>query len=195
MHVEHIAIVLLSCILERWQDHRHPVILHEICECTDRLWSSVAPVDCPQLLRQNLHCFTACREFGNRSYHFRSPQTPERAVYLNYILPPTSYPKFSSSAPLEKHALLETSTSHRSSLFRDLDGPPSLFCVTFQCSPHVKWHAILCNGTRPTPILLPCGSASISQACSLATAPGNVCGCVRKPRTRVPAIIRLLRAH
>jgi transposase InsO family protein len=40
---------------------------------------------------------------------------------LNYILPPTSYPKFSSSAPLEKSALLETSTSHRSSLFRDLD--------------------------------------------------------------------------
>ncbi len=70
MHVEHIAIVFLGCELERWQDHRHPIILYKISECTDGLWLSIAAVDCPQLLRQYLHCFTACREFGNRSDHF-----------------------------------------------------------------------------------------------------------------------------
>src|SRR5260370_35284093 len=100
MHVEHIAIVFLGCELERWQDHRHPIILYKISERTDGLWSSIAAVDCPQLLRQKLHCFSACRAFGNRSNHFLSPQPPKRAVYVNYILPPTRYPKFSSSASL-----------------------------------------------------------------------------------------------
>src|SRR5260370_7547622 len=99
MHVEHIAIVFLGCELERWQDHRRPIILYKIAECTDGLWSSIAVVDCPQLLRQNLHCFTACREFGNRSNYFLSPHPPDPAVHLNYLPPPTYPPTLPPLAP------------------------------------------------------------------------------------------------
>ena len=41
MHVEHIAIVFLGCELERWQDHRHPIILYKISESTDGLRPSI----------------------------------------------------------------------------------------------------------------------------------------------------------
>ena len=153
MHVEHVPVMFLGCVLERWQDHRHPLILYEIPERADGLWSSIAVVDHLQLLRQNLHCFAARRKISDRSDHLRSPDTSEHAVCLNHILPPASYPKFSSSTALEEHALLESSTSHRSSLFGDLDGPPSLFCVRSQCSRHVKRHADLHAETQPTPAL------------------------------------------
>ncbi len=47
MHVEHVPIVLLGCVLECGQNHRRPVLFDECAECTDRLRSYLAAVDGP----------------------------------------------------------------------------------------------------------------------------------------------------
>src|ERR1700692_2245430 len=163
MHVEHVAVVLLGCVLECWQNHRRPIVLDEIAKCTDGLRSCLATVDPPQPLRQNLQSQAACRKFGNGPDHFGPSQSAERAVCLNYILPPACHPKLSPSAALEKRSLLETPSSHRFSLPWDLDGPPSLSFVASQCSPHVKPLRDLSSGAAPRPLLRLRGNANTSQ--------------------------------
>ena len=102
MHVKHVPVVLLGCAFECRQDHRHPVLFDKFSKCPDRLWSSLTAVDGTQPLRHYLHGLSARWEFCDAADHFRPSQPPERAVLLNYVLPPARYPDFPPSAPLEK---------------------------------------------------------------------------------------------
>jgi hypothetical protein len=142
-----------------------------------------------------LHRKTARRKFRNGSDDFGPSQSAEHAVCLNYILPPTRHPKFSSSAALKKRSLLETSSSHRSSPSGNLDGPSSFFCVTFQCRPRVKLHGSLAFGIQSTPTLRAAGNASIFRVGIPAIARPIACAYVRKPKKQELATSLLLRGQ
>src|SRR2546427_2128954 len=45
MHVEHVLVMLLRSVLERRQNHRHPVIFSEIAKGAEGLRSRLAAVD------------------------------------------------------------------------------------------------------------------------------------------------------
>lgn len=141
-------------------------------------------------MRQDLHSNSARREFSDRADHFWSPHPPERAVSLDYILPPACHPEFLPGAALEKRALLETSSSHRFSF----DGSSSLFCVAFQCSPHVKGPSCSRCAAAPRTKFRLRGKASISRRDIRAGVRWIVSGYARKPMRRgLSSVPRLLR--